>query len=831
MALTQNPVNIGAAADDGTGDPLRVGAGKWNGDIGATITAINNLLTLIGAGNETSVDLGAFSETIIPDGRTVKQALQSLETALTNADRLDVGYTQAGTVAFPAAGDPIETAIAKLHAFVAFLDGLDAIRFAGALDASLAVYPTTGTGLGGAVNRGDLWRITVAGTIDTVLYNVGDQVIARIDNAGVTSADWVKVDNTDQVLSVFGRQGAITSQNGDYTASQVTNVPGGGVVGNTVQLAIDELDLEKTAKATLTTKGDIYAATAASTPARQAVGLSGEALIADSSTATGVAYSAQLERRFDQADIATTATLTAATSVDVANIVTFAQTTANATVTIPNPTVATKRRVITLLNTGTSTLGVLFTAGAGFYLPPGARTIAWNGSVWVAEDANLSVLAESGSADIATVSYTTLNVWQDVGISIVLPSAGTWEIRGSIHATVADSDANNVLALFDNSISTTVPIANTETRLGGINGLNTGTDGVSGSQAVLWRYTLASGSKTLQVKARKTNGTVPLDIIDSTATGRSRIAWNKVSGHAPILGTTVDSIYARHTIGTAYTNAPVDVTGFVTADGNIPHTAGVFSLKAGKRYHLSANFSVTNVTGTPQPLILWVDAVTNVALVANGGAASINASASYGTPYNSTRAELVYTPAADQNVKLRIVSGLSLLQTINLWNGSSNAGSTDVSIQQLGSTAFTQLSRQRTTLGAQFGSTTHNTFLDVTGLTAIIVPSGQQRIKVHAKTQIQNNGNGSMYVDMKLVNVTAGNTDITNANAYGANVGAASGFTDSAVASSYFEIVTNFTVQTTVKLQARKNTSGGAPNTGQNFFVDTGSYIEIEQAL
>lgn len=50
---------------------------------------------------------------------------------------------------------------------------------------------------------------------------------------------------TDAVSSVFGRSGVVTSQNGDYTASQVTNVPAGSVAGVTVQDAINELDSEK----------------------------------------------------------------------------------------------------------------------------------------------------------------------------------------------------------------------------------------------------------------------------------------------------------------------------------------------------------------------------------------------------------------------------------------------------------------------------------------------------------------------------------------------------------------------------------------------------------
>lgn len=47
-----------------------------------------------------------------------------------------------------------------------------------------------------------------------------------------------------------------------------------------------------TQKATLTTKGDLYAATAASTPARLGVGTNGQVLTADSTTATGLAWAA-----------------------------------------------------------------------------------------------------------------------------------------------------------------------------------------------------------------------------------------------------------------------------------------------------------------------------------------------------------------------------------------------------------------------------------------------------------------------------------------------------------------------------------------------------------
>lgn len=48
-----------------------------------------------------------------------------------------------------------------------------------------------------------------------------------------------------EVTSVFGRSGSVTAQAGDYTASQITNVPAGSISATTVQAAIDELDSEK----------------------------------------------------------------------------------------------------------------------------------------------------------------------------------------------------------------------------------------------------------------------------------------------------------------------------------------------------------------------------------------------------------------------------------------------------------------------------------------------------------------------------------------------------------------------------------------------------------
>jgi hypothetical protein len=79
-------------------------------------------------------------------------------------------------------------------------------------------------------------------------------------------------ESSSAVLSVAGRTGDVV-----LAESDVTNL--------TTDLAA------KTVKATLTTKGDLYVASAASTPARLGVGTNGQVLTADSSQATGTKWS------------------------------------------------------------------------------------------------------------------------------------------------------------------------------------------------------------------------------------------------------------------------------------------------------------------------------------------------------------------------------------------------------------------------------------------------------------------------------------------------------------------------------------------------------------
>ncbi|MEO3429748.1 hypothetical protein AAFN88_12860 [Pelagibius sp. CAU 1746] len=116
---------------------------------------------------------------------------------------------------------------------------LGALQYQGAWNAATNAPALSGSGGGGS--QGHYYRVSAAGTtsLDGVSqWSVGDYVV----NNG---AAWEKIDNTDQVVSVHGRQGAVVANSGDYNAGQITNTPFGGVSATTLQAAINELDSEK----------------------------------------------------------------------------------------------------------------------------------------------------------------------------------------------------------------------------------------------------------------------------------------------------------------------------------------------------------------------------------------------------------------------------------------------------------------------------------------------------------------------------------------------------------------------------------------------------------
>lgn len=121
----------------------------------------------------------------------------------------------------------------------------------GNYDASSNVFPSAGgSGTAGAVLKGDIWNVNVAGTLGGVVVAVNDTVRALVDSPGQTASNWAIAPNkftgvttTLEVLTdyVLGSDGSATRKvrtltftNGLVTAisSETTTTPA-GISGNT----------------------------------------------------------------------------------------------------------------------------------------------------------------------------------------------------------------------------------------------------------------------------------------------------------------------------------------------------------------------------------------------------------------------------------------------------------------------------------------------------------------------------------------------------------------------------------------------------------------------
>jgi len=162
------------------------------------------------------------------------------------------------------------------------------------------VTPTDQTPL---TTKGDLFTYTTA---DARLGVGTNGQILSANSAQATGLEWVTPNpgditavNVTSPITGGGTSGdvtiaiqdALTTQKGAVQLSDSTSTTS-SVLAATPTAVKSAYDLANaaTTKATLTTKGDIYAATAASTPARLGVGTNAQVLTADSTAATGMKW-------------------------------------------------------------------------------------------------------------------------------------------------------------------------------------------------------------------------------------------------------------------------------------------------------------------------------------------------------------------------------------------------------------------------------------------------------------------------------------------------------------------------------------------------------------
>ncbi|MEA2037224.1 MAG: hypothetical protein U9O94_06950, partial [Nanoarchaeota archaeon] len=203
--------------------------------IGTDVQAYNNNLNDIAILTPTSDYLMIGDGT---DWTTVNTANWDKD----NTDDLDINsLTVESTIADTdtlAIYDTSASAIRKITR-ANFLSGVTgALTYQGSWNASTN-SPTLADGTG---TQGQYYVVTTAGSRDlgsgSISFTIGDWIIHN-------GSEWEKLDSTNDVQSVFGRTGIITSANGDYSASQITNTAAGTISATTIQDAINELDSEK----------------------------------------------------------------------------------------------------------------------------------------------------------------------------------------------------------------------------------------------------------------------------------------------------------------------------------------------------------------------------------------------------------------------------------------------------------------------------------------------------------------------------------------------------------------------------------------------------------
>jgi len=112
----------------------------------------------------------------------------------------------------------------------------------GVYDASVNTFPATGgSGVSGAILKGDTWKISVGGTLGSVVVEAGDVITALIDTPAQTAGNWF-VTEKNMGYTPENAANKVTSISG---ASTDTQYPSGKLVYD--QLALKEATANKDA--------------------------------------------------------------------------------------------------------------------------------------------------------------------------------------------------------------------------------------------------------------------------------------------------------------------------------------------------------------------------------------------------------------------------------------------------------------------------------------------------------------------------------------------------------------------------------------------------------
>jgi len=200
---------------------------EFNHDVANTLTSPQNNVN----GNLSSTSNDTLSELKVIDGLVQltydNQGItaNSTETAITHSTLIKISAqdvffeleTPSKIARFDASGNLKSGTIDESDiATISYVDGIVVGLFddRGNYDASSNLFPSTGgSGIAGTILKGDVWRISVPGTLGGELVDVGDSIRALADSPAQTSANWATfAANTQQATESIRGTAAIATQ-------------------------------------------------------------------------------------------------------------------------------------------------------------------------------------------------------------------------------------------------------------------------------------------------------------------------------------------------------------------------------------------------------------------------------------------------------------------------------------------------------------------------------------------------------------------------------------------------------------------------------------------
>lgn len=166
----------------------------WYGSHNFSAATQDTIAAFVGAGKTLS-SLATATYPSLTELSYVKGLTSAVQTQL-DGKQASLGFTPEDvankTTSIPTDGTS-NTKYPSAKAVKDYADSLvvGLLDYRGAYDASGNVYPSSGgSGTAGAILKGDMWIISVAGTMGTQSVQVGDSLIANVDTPGTTDANW-----------------------------------------------------------------------------------------------------------------------------------------------------------------------------------------------------------------------------------------------------------------------------------------------------------------------------------------------------------------------------------------------------------------------------------------------------------------------------------------------------------------------------------------------------------------------------------------------------------------------------------------------------------------